>query len=114
MELDSNSEKLRQKEGWFHWVASSAQEGTESSTDTGYSTTSSSAGGTEYSILGVPGGEVSPLHSAAPSEASESILVSVSCQERTIPGRDTQSPLYSELASHKVLVLISDRGFVLF
>lgn len=74
VELDSGSEKLRQKEGWVHWV-SAAQEGTESSTDTGYSTTSS-AGGPEYSILGVPGGEVSPLLSAAPSEALESMLVS--------------------------------------
>ena len=110
VELDSNSEKLRQKEGWYHWVAASAQEGTESSTDTGYSTTSSSAGGTEYSILGLPGGEVSPLHSAAPSEASESILVSV---PRTYQGGRILSCIaWSELQMH--VKLFGDGGFILF
>jgi hypothetical protein len=72
VEMDSNNERLRQKEGWFHWVSVTQEGGTES-TDTGYSTTSS---GPETSILGMPGGEVSPLLSAAPSEASEIILVS--------------------------------------
>lgn len=73
VELDSNSEKLRQKEGWYHWVVA-AQEGTESSTDTGYSTSSAGMGGPlEYSTIGPE--EVS---SAAPSEASESIVVSAS------------------------------------
>ena len=74
VELDSNSEKLRQKEGWFHWVVT--PEGTESSTDTGYSTSSAGtiSSTPEYSTPARPG-EVSPLLSAAPSEASETILV---------------------------------------
>lgn len=85
MELDSNKEKLRQKEGWHNWVVSSQQE-SSSESSTPLSATYPSSAGTmmggggaqEFSVLvgtGVAGD--SPLLSTAPSEASDSVVVSV-------------------------------------
>lgn len=74
VELDSNKEKLRQKEGWYHWVVA-PQEGSEASTPGSASHLSSGTSGVgpDFSMLGA--GD-SPLLSAAPSEASDSVLVS--------------------------------------
>ncbi len=95
IELDPTKERLRQREGWYHWVVAS-QEGVggagggdssvSSPTYPPMAMTGAMGGGgggmgdrgappPEYSIIGRPG--ESPLTSAAPSEASDSIIVSL-------------------------------------
>lgn len=70
VELDSNKEKLRQREGWYHWVVA-PHEDSESFAAAGPYPTSAGVGGAQEYF----GGVGSPLMSAAPSEASDVLVM---------------------------------------
>ena len=81
IELDPSKERLRQREGWYHWVTASQEGGGGGGGGGGDASVSSPtypqplAGGgvpPEYSVIGRPG--ESPLLSAAPSEASDAVV----------------------------------------
>lgn len=73
VELDSNKKKLRQKEGWYHWVVAPQEaEGSEPSTYPAGDM--DMVGAQDYSILAGAGDSL--LLSTAPSEASDSVVVS--------------------------------------
>ena len=87
IELDPRKERLRQREGWYHWVVAPQEGGGDSTvTSPTYPPSAVPGGGgvvvgsdkgapqVEYSVIGRPG--ESPLMSAAPSEASDSVIVS--------------------------------------
>lgn len=63
VEVDSKKEKLRQKEGWYHWIVTQQED-----EDSAHLT----SGGQEFGLLDAGDG---PLLSAAPSETSDGIMV---------------------------------------